>query len=326
MFRVSKYSYAYVKIFGKIAKSYIGENLKSIINLRKVSEMHSIVFPHEQIDVSEHDLTKTFQKKITTNNILSIIEIIKLIKNPHLVLIHFLRMYEYQNLKSVIQYIMNNELETPHIWNIGEYSLVKLTEPKRFKDEILASSYKWILEEEGSLFEVQNKIDKDYYIKLRELTEGLKKPDKKGILRIVSNEILYQNIVWAFRLRFFFNINKDEASAFLIPDKRNKTVLEIFDFPEDEPSRWREWKYFKLIEEQVNTDMRGIDPVIVEEKALKYVTNIISKLFHQDPFTLTPFVSFIKLKIMEANLLKSVIEGFIMNLNANEILKMVDLK
>ena len=112
----------------------------------------------------------------------------------------------------------------------------------------------------------------------------------------------------------------------MIPDKRNKIVLEIFDFTEDEPYEWREWKYFKIIEEQVNTDMRGIDPIIVEEKALKYITKVVSKLFHQDPFTLTQFVSFIKLKIMEANLLKSVIEGFNMNLNANEILEMVDIK
>ena len=76
MFRVSKYSYAYVKIFGQLAKSYIGKNLHNLINLRKVSEMYNIVFPHEQIDVSEYDLTKAFQKKITDNNITAILKIL----------------------------------------------------------------------------------------------------------------------------------------------------------------------------------------------------------------------------------------------------------
>ena len=89
--------------------------------------MHSIVFPDEQIDISDADLTKAFQKKITVNNISSIIYIINLIKNPHPVLIHVLRVYEYQNLKSVVQYIINNETEAPNVWDIGEYSLVKFT-------------------------------------------------------------------------------------------------------------------------------------------------------------------------------------------------------
>jgi len=326
MFRVSKYSFAYVKIFGKIAKSYIGKNLKNLINLRKISEMHSIVFPDEQIDISDDDLTKAFQKKITVNNISSIIYIINLIKDPHPVLIHVLRVYEYQNLKSVVHYIINNETEAPNVWDIGEYSLVKFTEPHKFREEILESPYRWILEDEGSLFEIQNKLDKDYYIKLVGFTEQLKKPDKKGIKRIVNNEILYQNIVWALRLRFFFDISKEEASEYLIPDSRNKTILEIFNFTADEPSEWRKWKYFYIIEEQISSGMNGLDPIRIEEKATKYISRIVSKLFHQDPFTLTPFVCFIKLKIMEANLLKSVIEGFTMNLTANEILSMMDIK
>jgi vacuolar-type H+-ATPase subunit C/Vma6 len=326
MFRVCKYSYAYVKIFGKIAKSYLGRNLENLINLRKVSEMYNIVFPHEQVDISEYDLTKAFQKKITDNNISSIIYIISLLKDPHPVLIHFLRMYEYQNLKSVIQYIKNEETISPYIWDIGEYSSFKFTKAEEYEENIAASPYKWILKDKGSLFEIQNKLDKQYYIKLAEIADTLKKPDKKGIKRIISNEILYQNIVWAFRLRFFFNIEKEEASGYLIPDKRNRNILELFDFASDNPSEWREWKYYYLVEEQMSAGMTGLDPVRIEENAVKYMARLVKKLFHQDPFTLTPFVCFIKLKIMEANLLKSVIEGFTMNMTAGEILTILDIK
>lgn len=326
MFRVSKYTYAYVKIFGRIAKSYIGKNLENLINLRKVSEMYNIVFPHEQVYVSEYDLTKTFQKKITDNNIASIKYILNLLKQPHPVLIHLLRMYEYQNLKSVIQFIKNEETDAPYIWDIGEYSLVKFTQADDYTENISLSPYKWILKDEGSLFEIQNRLDKEYYIKLNEITETLKNPDKRGVKRIISNEILYQNIVWAFRLRFFFNIESDEAAGYLIPDKRNRNILDMFDFAPDNPAEWKEWKYFHLVEEQLNAGMGSLDPIRIEENAVKYISRLVKKLFHQDPFTLTPFVCFIKLKIMEANLLKSVIEGFTMNMTANEILTMMDIR
>jgi len=333
MLRTFKYAFTQAKIYGIMAKSYLGENYRELLRFKRVTDLYDHLFPGEHERLSENLLTSELQKRIIAKNIRIVIGLLDLLQEPSPLLTHMLRKYECLNLKSLLHYLKEPDVSIPVFVDLGEYRSIDLrgegpgaqSDRAALKQLIAESPYRWLLPflDGEPIFKLENRLDLDYYQRLWTMAQELPAKDRRGVTKLLSQEITLQNIIWAFRLRFFYQLDGDQAAEYLLPqevDTHRAEVMKIFELPADRSQEWSRWKFAALVQDQLSADMEGIDPVRVENKALFIVFRRARLLFHQDLFTLTPLVSFIKLKELEARILLSLIEGIRLGIPEEEIL------
>lgn len=328
MLRTFRYAYILAKIYGIFSRSFIGENYKDILRLKKVGDIYDRLFPGERKEVPEYQLTAELERKVVEAGIHTMTSVLELLGTDEPILVHMLRKVEYQAVKSAVRGIANNQPAEVLQWDLGKYSRIVFA-PGLDPKEVLASGpYAWILPLLSSqpLVKVENEIDRKYYGTLLDLARALPRKDKAGVSRLVSLEIVLANVVWALRLRFYFGIDAEKAADLLIPgmaDADRRAVALVFDIPPDSVEGWRKWRFSWLIEDQLSEAFQAPDPIRAEQKAARRLYVQARRLFHQDPFTLTPLTAFFKLKEYESSMLSTAVEALRLSVPEQEVLTLV---
>jgi vacuolar-type H+-ATPase subunit C/Vma6 len=330
MSRTSRYAFVMAKLYGILARSFVGQNYRDILRLKKVSELYDTIFPGERGEKPEYALTEELEARIVTAGIDSMIYVLDLLGEKPEILVHMLRKLEYQGLKAAIRGVVRGGGGQARVWDLGPYAGVSLAGAKDTADAIRKSDYAWVLPllETTPLFEIENRLDLDYYTRLLQLARALPTRDRTGVLRLVMLQITLANVVWALRLRFFFAIDGEKAQKLLIPgmvDAQRKAVAQVFEIPADAAEEWRKWKYGWLIEDQLGESFKAPDPVRAEQKADQRLYTRAHQLFHQSPFTLCPLAAWFTLKEYEAALLKTAAEAVALSVPEQEILAIVGM-
>jgi vacuolar-type H+-ATPase subunit C/Vma6 len=328
MTRTSHYAFILAKIYGILSKSFVGENYKDILRIRKISDLYDRLFPGERKDLPEYMLTTELENRIVEKSIGSMTMVLDLLGTDEPILVHCLRKYEYQSLKSVVRGLVNGETDVKQVWDLGRYAGISLAGAKDPRAAIESSPYAWIVPKisGSSIFLIENALDRDYYLKLDALAGGLPGRDKSGVSRLVSLETVLTNVIWALRLRFFFGLDAEKAEELLVPGLGHtitKSILQAFDIPSDSVEGWRKWKFGWLVEDQLSEYFKAPDPIRAEQKATQRLYMRAHQLFHQDPFTLTPLVAFFKLKEYESSLLSTAAEALRLSVSEQEVLSLI---
>lgn len=326
--RTFRYAYILAKIYGILSRSFIGENYKDILRLKKVSDIYDRLFPGERTEIPEYQLTAELERKVVEAGIRTMVSVLDLLGNGEPILVHMLRKFEYQAVKSVVRGIVNGQAAEIAPWNLSRYAGIDLAGSDDQKTAMEKSPYAWILPMLASspLVRIENSLDREYYVKLKSLARELPSKDRAGVDRLVSLEIVLVNVIWALRLRFFFGLDAEKAQELLIPgmaDAERRAVEQAFDIPADSLDGWRKWKFVWLIEDQLGEAFQAPDPIRAEQKATHRLYTQARRLFHQDPFTLTPLAAFFKLKEYEASLLSTAVEALRLSVSEQEVLTLV---
>ncbi len=328
MFRTFRYAFVLAKIYGMTAKTYVGAAFQDLLRLKKLDEIFDVLFPGERPAVEEESLSAELEARVVKAAIGSVTDVLSMLGDPPEVLVHLLRRYEYQSLKSVIRSVVNGGSEKPIVRDLGKYAQARLdgaVDPER---AIGASPYAWVLPHLRSapLVEIENMLDREYYSRLLALAGRLPGPDRSGVLRLVNLEIALTNAVWALRLRFFFGMDAPAATALMIPGSmgaHRRAIAEAFEIPADSAEAWRRWKYAWMVEDQLGEAFRAPDPVRAEQKAARRLALRAHQFLHQDPFTLTPIAAFFKLKELEAEMLTIAVEALRLSIPEHDVLSLV---
>ena len=329
MIRTFRYSYVQAKIYGIMAKTYVGANFQDLLRLKKLEEIYQLLFPGQRDAASSEPLPADLESRIRRAGVAAITDVLSMIGSPPPeILVHILRKYEYQNVKSLLRSIVQQSKEEWQVWDLGKYSQLRLQGVRDPRKVLAASPYAWVLERssETQMFEIENELDRDYYSRLLALAQGLPPRDRTGVLRLVRLEISLVNLIWALRLRFFFGLDAQAAQPLLIPgmvDTHKKAIAELFEIPADSAEGWRKWKFSWLLEDQLGEAFRGPDPVRAEQKAMQRLALRAHQLFHQSPFTLTPLAAYFKLKELETVMLKIAVEAARLSVPDQEVMAMV---
>jgi vacuolar-type H+-ATPase subunit C/Vma6 len=328
MLRTFRYAFILAKIYGMLAKSFVGENYREILRLRKIGEIYDLLFPGERPEVPEYQLTTDLERRVVEAGIRKMVYVLDLLGTGEPILIHILRKYEYQALKSVVRGLVNGEPQDALIWDLGRYAAIDLAGAGDREKAIAESRYAWLLPMISAtpLVRIENALDRDYYVTLHSLAQRLPLKDKSGVYRLVSQEISLANAIWILRLRFFFGLDIEKARDLLVPgttDAERRAVIHAFDIPPDSAEEWRKWKFGRLLEDQFGESFKAPDPVRAEQKATRELYSRARLMFHQDPFTLTPIVAFFKLKEYEAGMLSTAAEALRLSISEQEVLTLL---
>ncbi len=331
MNRTFRYSFILAKLYGMLARTFVGRNYEELLRLRKLEDLAARLFPPAggtsvpssaaPVDADE------IERRILGETIRSLTDVLAILKKPNALLIHLLRTYEYQGAKSIVRAIVNRNAAQPRVPDIGKHGTLRLRQGESLEKALSSSGFSWVvpLLHERPLYEIENMLDRDYYAKLLRLARRLPARDRRGVERLTSLEISLANITWALRLRFFFSVDEEAARALFIPglvDVNKRALTEAFQIPPDSIEGWRKWKYAWLIEDQLGESFRAPDPIRAERKAARRLYVRAHQLFHEDPFTITPIAAFFKLKQFEASMLTTAVEGLRLSVPEQEILSL----
>jgi vacuolar-type H+-ATPase subunit C/Vma6 len=330
MNRTSRYAYLLAKIYGILAKSFVGANYRDILRLRSVTELYDRLYPGERREVPEYQLTADLERRAAEEAVRTMVAVLEMLGDPPRVLVHLLRRYEYLTVKSVLRTVAHGLPSEPVDWDLGRWDQLQRREGQSWRDVVAESPYAWALDrmEKDSLLAAESALDKEYYQTLQRLVHELPARDRSGVRKLVALETGVTNALWALRLRFLFGMDAEHAAGFLIagPGRESERVMtQAFDIPADSVEGWRRWKFGWLLEDQFSEAFQAPDPVRAERQAARRMYLRSHQLFHQDPFTLTPLVAFFRLKEYEATMLATAAESLRLGVPGEEVLMLAGL-
>jgi len=326
MSRPGRYGFILAKVYGIIARSYVGKNYRDVLRFKKLSELYDHLYPGERSETHPDGLSADLEKRIARGAIRSMARVLDILGTPPVpILLHMLRKYEYQNLKVLVRGVAHGHTDAAHLWDLDAYAGLSYEPGQNPENAIASSPYAWVipLVKSAPLAQVENEIDRSYYERLQALTRDLPAADRVGVTRLVSLQISLSNVVWALRLRFSFRMEWERARKMLIPGSRGlklASVARVFEIAPDAVEEWKSWKFSWLLDDQFGDSFRAPDPQRAELKARQALYTKAHQLFHQNPFTLGPLVAFFTLKEQETALLTTAVEALQLSLSEQEAL------
>jgi vacuolar-type H+-ATPase subunit C/Vma6 len=328
MSRTSHYAFIMAKVYGIIARSFVGASFRDLLRLKSLAELSDHLFPGEPAASSQEPLPLELEARIVRASIDAMTYVLDYFHEPPPILVHAARKLEYQNVKSVVRGIVHGSADMPRIWDLGKYAGIRLSGGADPEKAIKASPYSWILPllTTVPLAQLENMLDKEYYDRFMKLARELPPRDRAGVVRLVGAEIALANVIWALRLRFYFKCDAARALGLLIGGTSSSVraaIAESFEIPADSTDGWRKWRYGWLLEDQLAESFTAPDPMRAEQKASQNLYARAHQSFHQNPFTLGPLVAYFKLKEYEASFLGIAVEALHLSVPEQDVLEIV---
>jgi len=329
--RTSRYAFILAKVYGVMAKSFVGSAYRDLLRLKSLSELADRLFPGERAAAPAAAVPLEVEVRIVRASIDAMIAVLDYLRDPPQLLVHAARKAEYQTAKALARALAHGRAEDIRVWDLGKYSGFRTKDAKDPEKALRSSDYSWILPLAGSMpaAQLENRLDRDYYQRFVILAEALPSADRTPVLRLARTEIALVNVIWALRLRFFFKFDAEKARPLMIPGMGaavSAAVDAAFDLSADAQEDWRRWRFGWLLSDQLGETFTAPDPVRAEQKATQFLYQRARQAFHQNPFTLGPLVAFFRLKEYEAAMLNVAAEALHLSIPEQEILSITGVR
>lgn len=326
MDRISADSFVFAKASALFARSYIGNKAKSLLEIKRIQDIWTLLFKEEVPLVPEGMLALQLERKAQSKKISQVLSLLDSYDKPDPVTLALLAQYDYNNLKAIASSVALGLTEMPHIVDLGKYSLFNYNAWPNIEQITANSPVSWYnrvpsIEEQVS-WEV--KLDHAYYHNIWEAFLSLSKKDQESCFELISQEIILQNVVWALRLRVNYDFTSDAIKPMLalygtdLPQSAQlyEPALEILDLPIDSWAAWQKWKYRWILNPHEEGVPWLLDPRWAQMAGDKHLYKIALRNFRRYPFTVGVLVSFFTLKQLEYFMIQVATEG--LRLGASE--------
>lgn len=171
--------------------------------------------------------------------------------------------------------------------------------------------------------------DREEILNLWKAAGELHSTDRQNLERLFRTVISLRNIIWAMRLKVYYQFSKEEVAEHLIyADKKSgeKDILareawEILDKDVSSYDDWRKWKYAGALNPHEEGVVWELDPSYVERSVKLYLNNFYQRSFHKDPMSITSFVAWFRIKQTELDYIRTAAEGLRLSVSSDEAKK-----
>ncbi len=185
-----------------------------------------------------------------------------------------------------------------------------LAEWPRMGDMFYKTPYEWLTSQSlENLAVAENRLDQQYYLSLWNAAQEID-PHKVGtILDLIRWEIIYQNVVWAFRIRRYYGMTKQDAARMFVEPKSVDTTslaLQTFQYDIEKIDSFERWPLKQLLAGQTGP---ALDVPMLEIRTQEDLFAMVRRNLHLHPFSYTPIYCYFKLLEYETSLLLAVLES-----------------
>lgn len=335
MDKSSANAYIYAKASGMLAKSFISDRTQRLFEPKNLSQLWTLLFKTEIPLVPEVLLARQIERKAEENFINDYITLISSYSNPDRVLILLLQQFDYMNLKEVLSSTAEKNPQTPYMINIEPYNLLNYSEWADLSHFTQDSTLSWCTKspESKEKKNIEHKLDSQYVKELWASIDDVNSLEREPVRALIKEELILKNILWALRLKVYYQMSKESIIPLLtyISDDMNlndeiaKPAIELLDYPIDSYDVWKKWKYSFLLNPSEEGCVWELDPRWLENSSKTYLNKLALKQYHKYPFTSHVMVCWFRIKFHELNCIRTACEGLKLNVNEQDIKKMVNL-
>ena len=124
MDKASASSYVYAKASGMLARSFTGQRAAALFEVKKLTELWTLVFNDEVPVIPEEMLAEKIERKAELKFVSDFKNLLECYSKPEPVSLALLQYYDYCNLKDISHALQNGEKELPSIVDIGASSML----------------------------------------------------------------------------------------------------------------------------------------------------------------------------------------------------------
>lgn len=325
-------AYAFAKAWGIAEKSFVGPGTLRLREVNRLSELDRLIFPDSPRDLPERELLPDLERRILSRAVKHIIAVIGSFRSPPALFRYLVRVYEYEDVKRLIGAIAAGEPKPFVFTDIGRFRTVKFEQYPDMVGMLRDTEFEFLLREDPLSDQTRgggvllNRLDRQYYELLWKSLVSLRRSDKIGFEEIFCEEISLRNVVWALRLRTYYDMPPQEIRERLVhirPSLRRPSLaadaIASLDMALDNREDWRKWKRLSLLNRDTPGEPWQADPRYVQNAAVRYLYRMARHYFRGRPFSLDVISCFIKLMQFEEDLLTSMAEGLGLGMSAQDV-------
>ncbi len=320
------YDYIIAKLHALHASGFYGEKLESLKKLNSVERIRDELFPDEEAAFSGETGISEIERMLRQKIFGQINFIAKyFLFSDRLVNCMILR-YETDNLKSVLSAHYENRRLTSGLFEVDlkgglDYGRIYSSDITSFdgvKNILENTMFGFVIpmiDEGAALFRIINAVDIFYFRKLVKSAAGHPVHVRDILSCIIREEIDWQNIIWALRLKLHYLRNFNESRQSFIQHGGSVLVESLSNFfrfslvPSEAESilKGLPQRYAELLRSFFADE--GFDLDGLESAVFLRMHHVYSKYFYFENSNILPVISFIQLKKYEYAALIGILES-----------------
>ncbi|MDR1178726.1 MAG: V-type ATPase subunit [Spirochaetaceae bacterium] len=328
-------AYVYAKSRGLMGKSFIGNRVRLLSRLTRLSELDRLVFPAAGRELPEQELLPDLERRISARSVKAILKIVSSFSKPPGLLVALIRSYEYAGLKTALSALANGSPEAGPHTDISPYGRIRFGAYPELSAMTGGTVFQWIGALDKSALTgkagilLQMRLDSQYYEELWKALMATPKKDRGDAEKIIGAEISLRNSVWALRLRVYYEFEEKDIAAGLVHIGPSGAKRDFAAAAEESLSlalasraAWRKWRWEALLNPEKPGEAWKPDPRYVQNAAAAYLYRMVRLSFRRGLFSVNTSCCCIKLKQIEEDLLTSVAEGLRLGVMPKDVLAM----
>ncbi|MDR2900023.1 MAG: V-type ATPase subunit [Treponema sp.] len=332
-------AFVYAKACGMVGKSYTGSGVSKLNSVNRLSDLDRLIFSADAKDLPERELLPNLEQRIIRRSVDQIISIVSSFSDVPELLVLLVQSYEVSDLKTMLNALAVKDTKLPNMTHLGPFSTINFDAYPNLDVMLKQTEYGWILDRKDEISDsdklvlLQIEIDQQYYKNLWDSLLTLPTKDCISIKKIIEEEIIIRNIVWALRFKTYYNMDSEKITERLVHISIGKgkqslaqDALACLNFSLDSYDDWMKWKRASFVNSESRGNSWSLDPRYVQNVSAHYLYTLAKKYFHRRPFALDTAACFIKIKQYEEDLLTSVAEGLSFGMTAQDVLRMLEEK
>ncbi|QTQ16710.1 V0D/AC39 family V-type ATPase subunit [Treponema parvum] len=335
MSRSDAAAYVNAKANGMLQKSFVGPKSIKLFSVHSLPELWALLFTEEMPSVPGQMLAEEIERKALREFILQYKKLLAMYPKPDAVSLSLLQYYDYENLKSIATSLYKNEKNMPHLVDISPYNIInykewpdlaKITEntPFYWYDKIPSAQDMQALDE---------RLDLQYVKNLWKSIDELPHSERSFVRDFILEDIIFKNIIWAMRLKVYYDMKKDDIIAQLIfaGDHKNEKdlfaapALAIIDKDVNAYAEWSGWKYEDALNPHEEGTLWTLDPCWVEQSFRRILNRKALKKMHQYPLTAMVMVCWFKIKQNEYETVCAASEALRMGVDETQVMELAGI-
>jgi vacuolar-type H+-ATPase subunit C/Vma6 len=322
MDRAGANAYLYAKVCRMLAKSFVGPRLSLLFDADSLAVLWSHVAGKEMPQLPEVLLARALEKEATTQFVADYIRLIRTYENPPVVLTKLLQLYDYSNLKDVAASLCGGATVCPDLVNIYPYNILRYDQWPDIKEMTARGPLAWYdtVPEASLQHGLDERLDKQYTRELWKSVCSLHARQKEAIEPLIKEQIVFDNILWAIRLKIYFNMSREDiiqrlafADTKMSPtDPLAEDALAVLDWPVDSWEHWGQWKYRSMVNPLIDPEREGVpwrlDPRWTSRSFSLALQKNATRFLHRYPEQEGVLVCWFIIKRFEVNCVRTAVE------------------
>ncbi len=328
-------AYIYAKASGNLGKSYTGSRAAHLFEQKSLADLWTMLFNTTVPMVPEVMLANQIEEEAFKTFLEQYIDFIKMYDKPDPVLLDQLCIYEAENLKEIGAALCKGESKIPEIKNLHSYTDLNFAAWPDISAITKKSKFSWYnkVPDIHQQQKLEFTLDMQVIRHLWNSVQNVRDESAEAIKNLFLYEYITRNIIWALRLRIYFNMKKEDIIPLLISvsekvsavDPIAGPALKVLDMPLDEPEVWMNWTYKELVNPNIAGEVWQIDPSWMERKNKVKLNKMAEKIFHQFPMTTGSLIGWFKIKNYELNCIRTAVEGLRLNISSEEAMNAIGI-